>query len=476
MWPFENSYIEQLPEQLYSLQNPEPADYPEIVYFNDELAKSLGINQLTEDREMVRQVLSGAQVPEGTKSIAQAYAGHQFGNFTMLGDGRAVLLGELVTDGKRFDLQLKGSGQTKFSRRGDGRATLASMLREYLMSESMHFLGIPTTRSLAVVKTGLPVYRESVNDGAVLTRIAASHIRVGTFEYARFFAKPEHLSVLTDYVIARHYPDLAETNDKVLKFFSAVMERQIDLIVNWMRVGFIHGVMNTDNMSIAGETIDYGPCAFMNAYHPDTVFSSIDQNSRYAFKNQPRIAHWNLSVLANALLPLIDEKQEVAVEKVTEILDTFPGKFSSRNLEMMRHKLGIVHADESDKSLIGDLLPLLANNQIDYTNFFTELRKDQISSKSLLENDQFISWKQRWQAAHSRKEDELESLKLMERHNPVVIPRNHLVENALDSAVNGDYSTFDALLKDMQSPYGNRPEMQLVPAGFDQRYQTFCGT
>lgn len=476
MWQFENSYIEQLPEQFYSLQKPEPAEYPEIVYFNDELAKSLGIDQITEDRSVVKQILSGSQVPEGTQSIAQAYAGHQFGNFTMLGDGRAVLLGELIADGKRYDLQLKGSGHTKFSRRGDGRATLASMLREYLMSESMYHLGISTTRSLAVVKTGLPVYRETVNDGAVLTRVASSHIRVGTFEYARFFAEPEHLSVFTDYVIARHYPDLAGTDDKVLKFFSAVMERQIDLIVNWMRVGFIHGVMNTDNMSIAGETIDYGPCAFMNAYHPDTVFSSIDQNSRYAFKNQPRIAHWNLSVLANALLPLIDEKQEAAVEKVTKILDDFPAQFSGKNLEMMRNKLGIVHADESDQSLIGDLLPLLANNQIDFTNFFTELRNDQVSSKSLIENDQFTEWKQRWYAAHTRNEDQMEGLKLMAQHNPVVIPRNHLVENALDSAVNGDYSAIDALLIDMKSAYRDTREMQLVPAGFDQRYQTFCGT
>ena len=476
MWQFENSYIDRLPDQFYSFQNPEPASDPEVVYFNKSLATSLGIDHITSDEEVVKQVLSGSQIPAGTQPIAQAYAGHQFGNFTMLGDGRAILLGELISEGKRYDLQLKGSGQTKFSRRGDGRATLASMLREYLMSESMHLLGIPTTRSLAAVKTGLPVYRETVNDGGVLARIASSHIRVGTFEYARFFALPEQLKPFTDYVIERHYPQLVNVEDNVVRFFQTVMDRQIDLVVNWMRVGFIHGVMNTDNMSIAGETIDYGPCAFMNAYHPGTVFSSIDRNGRYAFNNQPRIAHWNLSVLANALLPLIDDKQEKAVEKVTAILDEFPKRFSVRNLAMMRKKLGIVQPEETDEELIGNILTLLANHQIDYTNFFTELRRDQISSESLLSDVQFIDWKEDWLKAHSRNDNQQKGLKLMEQNNPVVIPRNHLVESAIDMAVNGDLTEFDALLQAMRTAYNDSAERQLVPEDFDQRYQTFCGT
>lgn len=476
MWRLENTYQESLPDQFYSYQAPEPSEKAELVCFNEPLAKELGIEALISDTDSLLNVLSGNKVTDDTQPIAQAYAGHQFGNFTMLGDGRAVLLGEIVADSQRYDVQLKGSGKTKFSRRGDGRATLSSMLREYLMSEAMYHLGIPTTRSLAVVKTGIPVYREQISDGAVLTRIAKSHIRVGSFEYARFFAEAEHLKVFTDYVIERHDPDLLNKDDQVLEFFNRVMDRQIDLIVNWMRVGFIHGVMNTDNMSIAGETIDYGPCSFMNAYHPDTVFSSIDSNGRYAYNNQPRIAHWNLSVLANALLPLIDDNQDVAVEKVTSILDSFPAKFSERSLAMMRNKLGIVHGEEDDKTLIGELLPLLTKHQLDYTNFFIALRNDAIENDDLLGDTQFTDWQVKWKMAHERSGDVKRGLVLMDTNNPMIIPRNHLVEEALRLAVIGDMSAFDTLLNDISSPYSNEKNMQDVPAGFDQRYQTFCGT
>jgi len=394
----------------------------------------------------------------------------------VLGDGRAILLGEQVVGNNRFDIQLKGAGQTKFSRRGDGRATLPSMLREYLMSEALHHLGIPTTRSLAVVKTGNPVHREEVQEGAVLTRIAQSHIRVGTFEYARFFAPPEQLKTFTQYVIKRHYPALLDHDNYALELLKAVMDRQTDLMVHWMRVGFIHGVMNTDNMSIAGETIDYGPCAFMNTYHPDTVFSSIDRQARYAYANQPRIAHWNLSVLANALLPLVDEDNEVAISKVKEVLNIFSDEFSKRYISMMCHKLGIVHEEKEDKTLVNNLLTLLSEHKIDYTNFFVSLRNQAISDDKLLGDERFTKWYKAWEIAHERAGDQKIGVELMDKNNPVVIPRNHLVEQALEQAASGNLNDFEGLLKKLSKPYAQQSEPQFVPDGYDSGYQTFCGT
>ena len=329
-WNFQNSYVE-LPAKLYIKQLPVSVKNPQIIYYNMSLAKELGLEFLSEEKVAVAEYLSGNKIPEGATPISQAYAGHQFGHFTMLGDGRAVLLGEQINqNNQRYDIQLKGSGQTPYSRSGDGRATLSSMLREYIISESIHHLGIPTTRSLAVIQTGEKVYRETVNDGAVLTRIASSHIRVGTFEYVINSCSKEDLEIFIKYVIDRHYPEISDTDNPSLGLLKVVMHKQIDLIVHWIRVGFIHGVMNTDNMSIAGETMDYGPCAFMNTYNPKTVFSSIDINGRYAFGNQSTIAHWNLTVFASTLLPLISKNKEKAIQLANDILNKFHEEYSKK--------------------------------------------------------------------------------------------------------------------------------------------------
>ncbi|WP_109830838.1 protein adenylyltransferase SelO [Reichenbachiella versicolor] len=480
MWKLDNTYLEQLPKDFYQKQAPAPATNPEILLYNNELAKDLGLPSLNESKIEIQEVLSGSGVVPNSTPIAQAYAGHQFGNFTMLGDGRAVLLGEKVTESnERYDIQLKGSGQTPYSRRGDGRATLKSMLREYLISEAMHHLGISSTRSLAVTKTGLPVYREEVESGAVLTRIAKSHIRVGTFEYASFIAKQPQ--PLLDYAVQRHYPELVDSKSKAIDFLKSVMERQANLIVDWMRVGFIHGVMNTDNMSIAGETIDYGPCAFMNTYSPSTVFSSIDRTGRYAYANQPPIAQWNLGMLASALLPLIDEDKDKAIEQAQALIDEFPSMYNVRRDVAMYKKLGIVHVDESkDKALVDDLFDLMEKHSLDYTNFFISLRFDSLAEK-LLKDEAFNEWYMRWSQAVDRKQNRQEGLQLMDRANPMIIPRNHLVEQALDKANQGDLSSFETLLNRLTNPYNDQSdkivhELDLVPAGYDMNYKTFCGT
>jgi len=448
-----------------------------LVYFNESLAKELGLARGLEDEKLVANILSGNTILDNTQSIAQAYAGHQFGHFNMLGDGRAVLLGEHVIKDERFDIQLKGSGPTKFSRRGDGRATFYAMLREYLMSEALHALNIPTTRSLAVVKTGEPVYRETASEGAILTRIAKSHIRVGTFEYARVFCEPEQLELLAKYVIDRHFPAISKTGNFAIELLKAVMDKQMDLLVHWMRVGFIHGVMNTDNMSIPGETIDYGPCAFMNAYDSGTVYSSIDHQGRYAFGNQPAIAHWNLSVLANALLPLIHENQEIGVEMAKEVLHPFKEEFDRRHTLMMYKKLGITHPVKEDESLINELFTLMTKYQLDYTNFFTSLLEPTVLSPAdHLEDPQFKDWHQKWSTAHHRKNDAEKGVAMMQQHNPRIIPRNHLVEEVLYQATEENMKAFDDLLNTLSTPYDSQNEVQIVPINFDQSYQTFCGT
>lgn len=478
-WIFDNSY-RQLPEQLYSEQLPEPVGQPETLLFNETLAHSLGLAELAGEEAAIAAYFGGNKQLAGAEPIAQAYAGHQFGHFTMLGDGRAVLLGELLTpEGQRVDLQLKGSGETPYSRRGDGRATLASMLREYLISEAMHALNIPTSRSLAVVKTGEPVYREFVQQGAVLTRVADSHIRVGTFEYVSKFCPPETLGTFTDYVIARHYPALKSADNPALELLKAVVARQIDLVTNWMRVGFIHGVMNTDNMSIAGETIDYGPCAFMNAYNPATVFSSIDAQGRYAFANQPYIANWNLAVFATALLPLLDADRDKAVAKAKGVLDAFEQDYINKWYRMVWKKLGISQPQESDQALADELLQLMEDHKTDYTNFFVSLRRDQLQGEALYEQAAFAEWHQKWRSRIGEGESKAQALRVMAMHNPLVIPRNHLVEEALTAAVNGDMGPFHTLLQTLQKPYDDATlgdQLQEVPAGFDGAYQTFCGT
>lgn len=474
-WQLENTYA-TLPPVFFSLQPSVQVAKPEIVCFNTRLADALGLGFLNHGKEDLAHYFSGNKTPDGAEPLAQAYAGHQFGHFTMLGDGRAILLGEQIDPtGKRFDIQLKGSGQTRYSRRGDGRATLYSMLREYLISESMHHLGIPTSRSLAVVSTGEQVFRETVHKGAVLTRIADSHIRVGTFEYARNYCSIEDLQALTNYTIERHFPEKKDSDNPALHLLKAVMHKQIDLVVHWMRVGFIHGVMNTDNMSIAGETIDYGPCAFMNSYSPSTVFSSIDTQGRYAFGNQPHIAQWNLAMFASALLPVISENQEKAVELATEVIDGFKNAFVEKWYRMMFGKLGISHPEEKDKALVDDFLALMETNKVDYTQAFLALKQGKEPNGLAA----FKEWMQKWKGTHLRNERNAPSLDLMNTFNPKVIPRNHWVEHVLEAAVEGNMAPFDELLAILSKPYENHSDelqFQQIPEGFDARYQTFCGT
>jgi serine/tyrosine/threonine adenylyltransferase len=477
-WNLEHTY-QQLPSALFSPIHPTPVKSPQLVLLNQRLAQDLGLDLEKYDDQILSALFSGNQLPQDARPMAQAYAGHQFGQFTMLGDGRAILLGEKVTpEGVHYDIQLKGSGRTPYSRGGDGRAHLSAMLREYLISEAMHYLGIPTSRSLAVVITGEPVYREKVRHGAILTRVANSHLRVGTFEYARNFHEGQYLKDLLQYSIARHYPELEKAENPALSFFEAVMNRQLDLIIQWMRVGFIHGVMNTDNMSIPGETIDYGPCAFMNAYDPLTVFSSIDSQGRYAYGNQPFIAHWNLGCLASALLPEIAPNTEDALKIARESIDKFPNAYESRWLEMMGHKLGIEKTKPSDKALVDDLLHWMKSNQADYTNTFLYLRRNKFPEESIYNKPDFKGWLLLWQDRISA--DRKKAQELMNQNNPAFIPRNHLVEEALDAAsTNGDMKPFQELLSVLQKPYADVPGLekyQEVPVEVDKGYQTFCGT
>jgi len=476
---FDNSYCQRLPSDFFIPTNPTQVPDPSVLLFNDNLARELDLSPDNMDMEEAAALFSGNKLIPGSIPIAQAYAGHQFGNFTMLGDGRAILLGEHITKaGNRFDIQLKGSGYTAFSRGGDGRATLRAMLREYLISEAMAGLKIPTTRSLAVVKTGAKVYREEVHEGAVLTRIASSHVRVGTFEFANRFL-PNESSILMDYVIDRHYPDLNFSKTKARDLLEAVMLRQIDLIVQWMRVGFIHGVMNTDNMSIAGETIDYGPCAFMNTYHPETVFSSIDTQGRYAFGNQPAIAQWNIACFAGSLLSMIHEEKEVAIEMAKEVLNSFPAIYQEKWQDMMFKKLGF--SKETDlqrrKNSLSTLLDWMTKNKADYTNTFLVLQGDMPMEGIYLQED-FQSWFTNWQDIERGNEDA--KLNRMRENNPLFIPRNHLVEKALDEAcLNEDLRLFKELLGIFTNPYTQNDaaaSFMKVPDNIDGEYKTFCGT
>ena len=439
-WCFDNTYY-RLSDIFKEDIKPIPVKKPELVLLNKTLAENLNLNFSNLDNQELSELFSGNSLPKGSNSIAQAYAGHQFGHFTMLGDGRAVLIGEhLSKDNKRYDIQFKGSGKTAFSRNGDGRAALGPMLREYIISEAMNGLGIPTTRSLAVVKTGEDVIRETSQPGAILTRIASSHIRVGTFQYIAARQKKDEIEVLLNYVIDRHYPDIKNSKNKATELLSIVLEKQINLVVNWMRVGFIHGVMNTDNMSISGETIDYGPCAFMDTYDPKTVFSSIDQMGRYAYFNQPVITKWNLSRFAECLIPLIDKNQEKAIELATEIINSFEKKYEEKWLNMMRDKLGLFGMDEKDKFLILDLLTWMHQKKIDYTNIFCHLMNENIKEDKDYEDEDFKNWKKRWNERLKTNNNTPEkSLKLMRSANPIVIPRNHKVEEALEAAEKNNF-------------------------------------
>ncbi|MFQ3596555.1 MAG: protein adenylyltransferase SelO, partial [Sphingomonadaceae bacterium] len=430
MAPFRfDTHYARLPESLFARVPPEPVRAPELLVFNDALAADLGLGEA----EDWAAILSGNQLPEGATPIAQAYAGHQFGHFTMLGDGRAVLLGEHVTaDGRRFDIQLKGSGRTPFSRMGDGRAAIGPMLREYLISEAMHALGIPTTRSLAVVATGEPVVRETLLKGAILTRVATSHIRVGTFQYAAARGDQEVLAALLRHAIARHAPEAAAAERPALALLEATMARQARLVAQWMGVGFIHGVMNTDNMAISGETIDYGPCAFMDAFDPATVFSSIDRGGRYAFANQPVIAHWNLVRLAEALLPLVDPEEGTAIALANAAVERFPALFEEAWLAVFRAKLGLRTPEADDKPLIEQLLAAMRDTGADFTNSFRALAEAAAFPVAEADQPAFAPFRKAWEARLAREGTAPESARtLMLRANPAIIPRNHRVNQAL---------------------------------------------
>ena len=479
-WNFDNTYS-KLPEAFISNTSPTPVKTPKLIILNDSLVKKLGLNFLSMNKKELSELFSGNSLPKGSKTISQAYAGHQFGHFTMLGDGRAVLMGEHISrDNERFDIQFKGSGKTPFSRNGDGRAFLGAMLREYIISEAMHFLNIPTTRSLSVVQTGENVMRENILPGAILTRVASSHLRVGTFQYIAARQNVDELKTLVDYTLDRHYPNIKQSKNQAIAFLKVLMEKQIDLVVNWMRVGFIHGVMNTDNMTISGETIDYGPCAFMDTYDPQTVFSSIDQLGRYAYFNQPSITKWNLARFAESLIPLIDENKDKAIDIATEEINNFEKVYEVKWLNMMRDKLGLFGEDPKDQVLILDLLTWMHKNKADYTNTFCLLMNVKIQNNKIYTNEDFIVWKKRWEARLKLNNNTAEKyLKLMKSVNPLIIPRNHKVEEALTLASNGNLTLFNKLLEILKNPYlvdSNDLEFMSPAPHNDKKYQTFCGT
>ena len=464
-WNFDNTYT-KLPEQFFTKMYPTPVHAPKLVIFNNALADFL-------DAPFALQTFAGNSIPEGAEPLAQAYAGHQFGHFTMLGDGRAILLGEQINRyDERFDIQLKGSGRTPYSRGGDGRAALGPMLREYIISEAMYALRIPTTRSLAVVETGETVRREKELAGAILTRIAASHIRVGTFEYAAHFGTVEDIRALANYTMARHF-SYVET---YAEFLREVVKRQAALIAKWQLVGFIHGVMNTDNMAISGETIDYGPCAFMDTYNPDTVFSSIDTEGRYAYKNQPKMAVWNLSRFAETLLPLLHDDEKEAVKIGTVEVKSFWEMYHANWLAGMRAKLGL-NSEEPDDDLVPGFLQLMQRHKADYTNTFRSLTLCEPITDIPVQD--FQPWYECWQAQLRRQsKSKDESTAIMKQHNPAIIPRNHRVEEALTTAENGDLTVMHKLLGALKNPYAYTKEQEAyakLPAQVSC-YRTFCGT
>ncbi len=464
--PFDNSYA-QLPSQMYTAQLPTPVKAPQMIVANADLAAILGIDPADLSAPDAAQVFAGNHIPDGAAPLAQVYAGHQFGNWNpQLGDGRAVLLGEVIdADGIRRDIQLKGSGPTPYSRSGDGRAWLGPVMREYLISEAMHAMGVPTTRALAAVTTGEDVYREERLPGAVIARVAQSHIRVGTFQFFASRGDMMALHALTDHVIARHYP---QANGPA-ELLDLVIARYAKLIAKWMGLGFIHGVMNTDNVSIAGETIDYGPCAFIDGFHPDSVFSAIDQYGRYAYSNQPGIGAWNMAQFATALIPLMPDR-EAAIEEFTAAVHRMPALYEAEWLKVFGAKLGIANPVEDDRALITDLLDLMTKDGADFTNTFASLSRDQFINR-----DAFDVWADRW---HLRRSEDAENL--MAQANPQIIPRNHRVEEVIVAGRNGDFAPFHALLAAVTSPYApltdETTHFARAPSKDEQVTRTFCGT
>lgn len=480
-WNLDNSYS-HLPKSFFTIIKPSPVRSPKLMVFNYLLAASMGLSVEALQSEDGVAVLSGNSIPEGSLPLAQAYGGHQFGHFTLLGDGRAMLLGEQITPiGKRVDIQLKGSGKTPYSRGGDGRAALGPMLREYIISEAMHGLGIATTRSLAVVTTGETVIRETDQIGAIMTRVAESHLRVGTFQYASKWGTNQDLRTLADYTLQRHFPEIEADENKYLLLLREVIKRQALLIAKWQLVGFIHGVMNTDNMALSGETIDYGPCAFMDNYDKKTVFSSIDIHGRYAYGNQPNIAAWNLARFAETLLPLLHKSQEQAVKLAQDEISYFTELYHSNWIAGMRSKLGIFNVEIQDDSLIEGLLNIMQKYGVDYTNTFRELTFNTECEGMLFGTPEFDQWHELWQARLGRQEESKDSChQLMRSSNPALIPRNHRVEEALEAAVKqGDYSVMERLLDVLSNPYAHSPKQadySTLPAQSPRPYRTFCGT
>jgi len=484
---FDNSY-QNLPQDFFERINPVPVKDPQLIIFNNDLGKSLGIDQKINKKELAN-IFSGNEILKGSSPIALAYAGHQYGNFVnQLGDGRAVLLGEVSTPNQeRFDMQLKGSGQTRFSRQGDGRSPLGPVIREYVVSEAMNALGIPSTRSLAAVTTGEKVFREVILPGGILTRIAKSHIRVGTFEYFAAQKNTENLKTLADYTIKRHFPSLKDVANPYLSLLEIVSERQIELISKWMGVGFIHGVMNTDNTSIVGETIDYGPCAFMDEYNPSTVFSSIDAHGRYAFGNQPLIAQWNMACFANSLLGLIDKDTEKATDKAQKVINNFPNKMSEALMSVMCKKIGLDSTKTNSQEALTKLLRIMLDNKSDYTLTFRYLseiikgKRDSSFKQQFLEHNQISNWLKEWKELIKDQDLAKKEIVLsMESSNPVFIPRNHLVERAIEAAVeNNDFSEMKTLLTILSKPYEEQSkygEYMKPPKPLEVVHQTFCGT
>jgi uncharacterized protein YdiU (UPF0061 family) len=479
-WRLDHSYA-RLPGLFHAAVPPTPVRAPELVLLNRALALSLGLSADALFGNDGAAIFGGNRLPTGASPIAQAYAGHQYGGFTMLGDGRAILLGEQITPGgERYDVQLKGSGPTPYSRRGDGRAALGPMLREYLVSEAMHALGIPTTRSLAVVKTGEIVHRQTPSPGAVLTRVAASHIRVGTFQFAAATGDESALRALIDYTLQRHFPDVTAPENPALALLEGVIERQASLIARWMLVGFVHGVMNTDNMALSGETIDYGPCAFMDAYDPATVFSSIDRHGRYAYGNQPTIAQWNLTRFAEALLPALHVQEQRAIEIATGALEAFQARYHQHWLAGMRRKIGLFNEEPADVALIEALLGWMQKTKADFTNTFASLARTTTVDRSVADAE-LIGWQDMWSARLRRQAQTPEaSMTLRRAHNPVFIPRNHLVEAALAAAVEqNDLGVMERLLDVLAAPYDYMRDASdyCSPApGGGAGYETYCGT
>lgn len=465
--PFDNTYV-SLPNRLFSHQKPTPVRAPKLLAFNQPLADILGITETGAPGELAN-VFSGSTVPDGAEPIAQLYAGHQFGQWNpQLGDGRAVLLGE----SKCYDIQLKGSGPTPYARRGDGRAWLGPVLREYVVSEAMHALGIPTTRALAAAETGEEIMRDRPLPGAVLTRVASSHIRVGTFQVLAARQDVEGLQALLDYAIARHYPSASTPAD----FLKAVVTKQAELIAHWMSVGFIHGVMNTDNCAISGETIDYGPCAFMDAFHPGQVFSSIDRNGRYAYGNQPQIIAWNMAQLATSLLPL-EDNSDAAVEEFTDIINQMPGMLRRMWQERFAAKLGLSDTIEGDEALITQLLAIMTERKADFTNIFRHLTDGSVPETGIEEHGDYAEWHTQWTA---RKQDQSTATEeVMAKSNPYVIPRNHQIELMITQAVTGNYDLFHRLNTVLAAPFeasAETADLTKPPTAEEKVTQTFCGT